>query len=86
MWFVYIIQHSITKQIYIGTTNNLKRRLKEHNNQSQYATRRKNGKWIPVYIEIYRNKTDSLKREEKLKYHGRAKQELLRRIKNSLIN
>ena len=86
MWFIYIIQHNITKQIYIGRTNNLKERLTRHNNQGQSATQRKNGKWIFVYIEIYKSKIDTIEREKRLKHHGRAKQELLKRIKNSLIN
>jgi len=31
MCFVYIIQHTETKQVYTGRTNNIKRRLEEHN-------------------------------------------------------
>ena len=31
MWGVYVIQHSETKQMYIGKTNDLERRLAEHN-------------------------------------------------------
>ena len=85
MFCVYIIQHSETKEIYIGKTNNLKRRLIEHNAGQQSATRRKRGQWAIVYAEAYRNKKDSDERELKLKQHGSNKRWLLDRIKNSLI-
>ena len=86
MEFVYIIQHSLTKEIYIGKTKNLQQRLNEHNRGKQSATKRKIGEWIPVYLEIYRNKKDADTREARLKKHGRAKQELLKRIKESLLS
>ena len=85
MWGVYVIQHSETKQMYIGKTNDLRRRLAEHNANRQTATVRKNGKWILVYAEAYRDKTDADTRELRLKNHGRAKQELYKRIKKSFI-
>ena len=85
MWFVYIIQHTKTKQIYIGITDDLKRRVKEHNKGKTFSTWRKEGKWIVIYSELYRNKKDAIVREIRLKHHGRAKQELLKRIRNSLL-
>ena len=85
MWFVYIIQHLLTKQIYIGVTRDIRRRLFEHNQGKTRATYRRNGKWILIYAEVYRDKRDALLREQRLKYHGRAKQELLKRIRNSLL-
>ncbi len=85
MWYLYILQHTKTKQIYIGRTNNINRRIKEHNRGENYSTRRRNGKWILIYSEVYRNQEDSIIREKRLKYHGRAKQELLKRIKYSLL-
>ena len=85
MWFSYIIKNTFTKEIYIGKTNDFRRRLSEHNSGQQTATKRNNGEWIPVYLEIYRAKKDVDNREMKLKHHGRGKQELLKRIENSLI-
>ena len=86
MYSVYVIQHSDTKDIYIGRTNDLKRRLSEHNASQQFATKRKSGVWVLIYAEAYRSKDDAVKREIRLKQHGRAKQELLRRIKSSQIH
>ena len=85
MFVVYLIQHSETKEIYIGKTNNLNRRLEEHNNGGQTSTIRKNGKWILVYAEAYRDKSDADERERKLKHHGTAKHGLKRRISRSMF-
>ena len=71
--------------MYIGKTNDLKRRLAEHNANRQKATVRKNGEWILIYAEAYRDKTDADTRELRLKNHGRAKQELYKRIEKSFI-
>jgi putative endonuclease len=80
-WYVYLLQNETTKEIYIGRTKDLKRRLKEHNRGRSKFTKRK-GKWKLIYVEAYSNEKDAVRREKRLKYHGRAKQELLKRIKN----
>ena len=85
MYYLYVIQHSETQEVYIGKTNDLKRRLKEHNAGEQIATHRISGEWKVVYTEVYRAKSDADKRELRLKQHGRAKQELLKRLKSSLF-
>ena len=85
MWNIYIIKHNLTGDTYIGRTNNLERRLFEHNSGGQASTRRLNGQWNLVYAEIYRSKEDAVNRELKLKHHGRAKQELKKRIQNSIF-
>lgn len=85
MYILYIIQHSDTKQIYIGKTNNLKRRIQEHNTNKQNATKRKSGQWILIYAEAYRSKKDVDLREIKLKQHGSNKRWLKDRIKNSFL-
>ena len=85
MWSVYLIKHLPSNDIYIGLSSDVKRRLKEPNTNQQYSTRRNSGRWILVYMETYRCKEDAAKRENRLKQHGRAKQELLKRVENSLI-
>ena len=80
-----MLQHDETKELYFGVTEDLSRRLKEHNSIHHGSTRRKSGKWVLVYAETYRSKSDALSREARLKYHGRAKQELIKRIEQSLI-
>ena len=85
MYVVYVIQNSATKQIYFGKTNNFKRRLLEHNSGKQTSTRRKNGEWILVYAEAYRDKRDADMRELKLKQHGNNKRWLKDRIQFSML-
>ena len=85
MWTVYILRHSITKQIYIGFTQDLQRRLAEHNAGGQKATHRREGKWMLVYAEMYRAKVDAAERERMLKHHGSSKRKLMDRIRHSLL-
>ncbi len=85
MYCIYVIQHNETKEIYIGKTNNIKRRLKEHNSNKQKATIRKNGIWILIYLEVYRSKKDADDRENSLKQHGSNKRWLKKRISNSFL-
>ena len=84
MWIVYLIQHTILKQIYIGLTDDLKRRIKEHNAKGIKFTTRNQGEWILIYAEAYRSKQDAQDRERKLKQYGQSKQRLLKRISQSL--
>ena len=85
MHSVYLIQNSATEERYIGKTNDLQRRIKEHNNSQQTATNRKNGEWKLIYAEVFRNKKDADKREQKLKQHGSNKRWLFDRVENSLL-
>ena len=85
MHSVYIIQHTETREIYIGMTADLQRRLSEHNTHQQAATNRSHGVWVLVYAETYKDKRDASARERRLKHHGSAKHELLKRLKASLL-
>ncbi len=84
-WYVYLIQHNVTKQVYIGLTKNLQKRLTDHNQGKTKATYRRDGKWVLIYAEAYRNKKDAKRREKRLKHYGSAKQELFKRIKKCFI-
>lgn len=87
MRIVYLIKHSVTNDLYIGQTSNMKRRLAEHNSGKTFSTRTKeNGFWLLVYAEAYLDETDAKEREHKLKHHGNAKQGLYKRISRSLGN
>lgn len=64
MYYVYVIEGP--KQFYIGSTNDLRRRLKEHQADQSQATKYR-GPWKLVYYEASESKTDALTREKYLK-------------------
>jgi len=86
MYCVYVLQHTMNGERYIGYTNDLRRRITEHNAGLQAATRRKSGKWILIYAEIFRAKSDAQTRERRLKNNARGRQELWKRITASEIS
>jgi putative endonuclease len=60
MFFVYLLQHTISLELYIGYTNDIKRRIKEHNKGTGGKfTHRKNGEWKLIYCEVYRSQADA---------------------------
>ncbi len=74
MYYIYLIKNLKTSIIYIGYTNNLKRRFKEHKNKSPEL----------IYYEAYKDKKDAIKRECKLKQRGQTIRRLKERLRNSL--
>ena len=85
MFIVYLIQHSLSGEMYIGFTKNLENRIKSHNANKNIATKKEEGTWILVYAEAYRSEHDARVRELKLKQHGSANHALKKRISNSVI-
>ena len=77
-YFVYILRTS-SNTLYIGQTNNLEKRLKEHQNKSS-----KSAKYIRyfntfklVYSEEYPTRKEAMQRETQLKKWPKAKKEAL---------
>jgi len=72
-WFVYALYNKQANKIYIGQTNNPKRRLTEHNQkQSGHYTAGVLGEWNLIYQERVLTRSQALKREKQLKsYRGR---------------
>jgi putative endonuclease len=69
-FFVYVIESFTTGRRYIGQTNDLDRRLAEHNNPDhnriKYTSRHK-GPWRLVYQESYASRSEAMQRERLLK-------------------
>ena len=84
MWVVYLLQNNCTNELYFGITKNLRARIAQHNRGGHKYTTRQNSRWILIYAEAYRKKSDADNRELRLKDHDRAKQELLKRVDESL--
>lgn len=78
MFYVYILRTS-SNTLYIGQTNNLKRRLEEHKNKSSKAAKyiRYFSSFNLVYSEKYQTRKEAMQREAQLKKLSKAKKEAL---------
>jgi putative endonuclease len=81
MYYVYLLQEIGRGRHYIGYTNNLERRLTEHNLEHNGFTGK--GQWSLVYFEAYLSKEDAQEREKKLKQDGRSRRYVMERSKLS---
>ena len=75
MYFVYVLKNKRTKTLYYGYTNNLERRIEEHNKQ---------GPMECIYYEAYKSEKDARNRERKLKYYAQGLTALKGRLQESL--
>lgn len=66
MWYLYILRSEVKDKIYIGSTNDLKRRLEQHNRGHTKSTKRF-APWSIVYVEKFSEKKDARARELQLK-------------------
>ena len=78
MYYVYILTNKSNKVMYIGTTNDLQRRLYEHKNELVDGFTKKYHVHKLVYYESHKYVKDAIIREKKLKG-------LLRIRKNELV-
>lgn len=70
MFTVYILKNSLTGRHYIGSTNNLVKRVSEHNRGHTRSTRQK-GQWEIIYKEHYDELLPARRRERQIKsYKG----------------
>lgn len=74
MHYVYLIKNIRTKETYIGYTDDLRRRFKEHRDKNPEL----------VYYKAYKDKEDARDRERKLKQRGQGVRWLKNRLKYSL--
>ena len=80
MWYVYVL--SCEGEIYIGFTNDVDRRLEQHNSGKNSSTKGK--LWKLAYFEAYASENDARQRERSLKSHGQSMRWLKERIVESL--
>jgi len=83
MYYVYILKSKRDGDLYVGSTNNLKRRVGEHNIGKVFSTKTRRPFRL-AYYEAYYSESDARKREHNLKLDGRARAQLKRRIKASI--
>jgi putative endonuclease len=83
MFYVYLIRSRKDGEFYIGSTNDLKRRLLEHNKGLIHSTKNRKP-FNLVYYESYGAEEDARHREQNLKLRANAFNQLKMRISKSL--
>ena len=78
MYFVYILKSLTVLRYYIGSSENVARRLSDHNSGKVKSTKAYKP-WEVVYLEKFNIKSDALKREKQIKSYksGNAFKKLL---------
>jgi len=82
-YVVYVIKNKDGK-LYIGQTNNLERRLFEHNSKRVFSTK-SYCPWVLVYLERVGNRDDARKKGKYLK-SGNGKEYLKSLLKQKSFN
>ena len=82
MFYTYVLQSTKDKKLYTGFTNNLRKRLMEHNKNLVLSTKGR-GPFHLIYYEACMNKFDAAQREQYLKT-GMGKRYIRNRIKRFL--
>lgn len=82
--YVYILKSLKDSKFYVGCTDDLKKRLREHNRGDSFATKTR----IPltlIYYEAYPHRQDAERRERFFKT-GWGRQYIQRALKNYLLS
>ena len=84
MYYVYMIKSKKDDNLYIGSTNDLKRRPLEHNRGLNFSTKFRRPFEL-IYYEAYKSEEDARIREHNLKLRANALGQLKRRTSKSLL-
>jgi len=78
MYYIYVLR-SADNNLYIGQTNNLQKRIKEHIEHLEKAAKftKEHNNFKLVYKEIFETRLEAMRREKQLKGWTRAKKEAL---------
>lgn len=82
MFYVYVLKSKKDMQLYVGSTNDLRKRFKEHSDDKVFSTKSRRPFEL-VYYEAYKYEKDARVRESNLKLRSRAFTQLKKRIENS---
>ena len=73
MYYTYVLLNELSGKIYIGQTDNLEKRVNQHNDTDfklfgiNAYTKLNKGKWKVVYSETFETRSEAMKREKALK-------------------
>lgn len=83
MFYLYVLKSVKDGNLYIGSTNNLRKRFNLHNEGKVFSTKMR-ASFELIYYEAYKSENDARKRETNLKLRSRAFAQLKKRIESSL--
>jgi len=69
-FFVYILRSESTGRYYVGHTDDLPRRISQHNDPTYHGskyTKRNQGPWTCVFSEQYETRSAAMHREQEIK-------------------
>ena len=66
MWYIYVLESLKNANLYTGFTDDLRKRVEEHNNGLSRSTKPYKP-WKLIYYEACLNKRDAMRREKYLK-------------------
>lgn len=78
-YYVYLLRSKKNGSFYIGSTSDLYKRLRQHEEGKNYTT----SKMLPIeliYFESYKSKKDAFEREKRLKHYGSSLRNLKLRL------
>jgi putative endonuclease len=84
MYYLYIIESTIKKWHYIGITEDIEKRLKEHNYGKTVSTKPYKPFRV-IHTETFPNKTLARKREIHLKKNFKAREEIFKNLNYGAI-
>jgi putative endonuclease len=84
VFYVYLLKSGKDSELYIGFTNNIEQRVKQHNNGLVPSTKLRRPFEL-IYFEGYKSEKDARNREKNLKLRSRAFAQLKKRIITSLL-
>ncbi len=83
MFYVYLIHNLKSREIYIGFTCDLRKRIQKHNTNSVRSTKNQ-GEWELVYYESYKSEKDARRRAINLKKQGMQREFVIKNLEESL--
>jgi len=85
MYYVYLLKSKKDDKLYIGYSNDLRKRLQEHNRGNVGSTKHRRPLKL-VYYEAYGDEIDAKDREKSFKHSGSVYNGLIKRITRSIEN
>jgi len=65
--YLYLLENNLNKIFYIGLTNNIERRLEEHNSENKHFTGKMGGVWKLISLKKFKDEGLARKEEKRLK-------------------